>query len=63
MDKLAVTFQPLERRGLPVDIGEAVVYLANNDVAGFVTGTDFVIDGGCVIKGLSSSGDKVTGKS
>ncbi len=63
MDKHAATFQPLERAGLPVDIGEAVVYLANNDVAGFVSGTDFVIDGGCVIKGLASSKNKVSGKS
>ncbi len=59
----AAAFQPLKRAGMPDDIGEAVAYLANNETAGFITGTDLVIDGGSLMKGISSSADEVTGKS
>lgn len=40
-----VARQPLGRLGLPREIACAVMYLAS-DEAGFVTGTDLVIDGG-----------------
>ncbi len=40
-----VARQPLGRLGLPSEIACAVLYLAS-DEAGFVTGTDLVIDGG-----------------
>jgi NAD(P)-dependent dehydrogenase (short-subunit alcohol dehydrogenase family) len=37
--------QLVQRTGKPEDIAELAVYLAS-DAAGFVTGTDFVVDGG-----------------
>jgi NAD(P)-dependent dehydrogenase (short-subunit alcohol dehydrogenase family) len=36
---------PLKRLGTPADIAEACLYLLS-DAAGFVTGSDLVIDGG-----------------
>ena len=36
---------PLERWGRPEDIGHLVVYLCSEE-AGFITGTDILIDGG-----------------
>lgn len=40
--------QPVKRGGQPLDIAEAVAYLAS-DAAGFVTGTSLVVDGGITI--------------
>ena len=40
--------QPVGRAGQPADIAEAVLYLAS-DAAGFVTGTQLVVDGGITI--------------
>jgi NAD(P)-dependent dehydrogenase (short-subunit alcohol dehydrogenase family) len=40
-----VARQPLGRLAQPVEIAKAAVYLASDDAA-FVTGTEFVIDGG-----------------
>ncbi len=37
---------PLGRFGTPLDIASAVVFLASDKVAGFVTGTNLVVDGG-----------------
>ena len=37
--------QPVARGGQPIDIAEAVAYLAS-DAAGFVTGTSLIVDGG-----------------
>lgn len=52
--------QPLSRRdheqhpaghvGLPEDIARACLFLASDDSAGFITGQNFVIDGGMTIK-------------
>ncbi len=39
-------FQPLPHAGLPEHIGRAVVFLTSDSTGHFVTGTDFVIDGG-----------------
>jgi 3(or 17)beta-hydroxysteroid dehydrogenase len=41
--RLAMT--PMGRLGLPVDIAYGILYLAS-DEAGWVTGTELVIDGG-----------------
>ena len=38
---------PIPRLGTPTDIAEAVAWLAGPD-AGFVTGTDLLVDGGVV---------------
>jgi NAD(P)-dependent dehydrogenase (short-subunit alcohol dehydrogenase family) len=40
---------PLGRRGMPEDVASAVVYLAGSG-AGFITGTDLVVDGGLTIR-------------
>lgn len=40
--------QPVARGGQPLDIAEAVAYLAS-DAAGFVTGTSLIVDGGLTI--------------
>jgi NAD(P)-dependent dehydrogenase (short-subunit alcohol dehydrogenase family) len=40
--------QPVARGGEPIDIAEAVAYLAS-DAAGFVTGTSLVVDGGITL--------------
>ncbi|KWV93707.1 SDR family NAD(P)-dependent oxidoreductase [Erythrobacter sp. AP23] len=40
--------QPVARGGEPIDIAEAVAYLAS-DAAGFVTGTSLIVDGGITL--------------
>lgn len=40
--------QPVKRGGQPIDIAEAVAYLAS-DAAGFVTGTSLIVDGGITV--------------
>jgi NAD(P)-dependent dehydrogenase (short-subunit alcohol dehydrogenase family) len=40
--------QPVARGGQPIDIAEAVAYLAS-DAAGFVTGTSLIVDGGITL--------------
>ncbi len=40
---------PLGRRGVPEDVASAVLYLAGPG-AGFITGTDLVVDGGLTIR-------------
>ena len=42
------SLQPAGRTGRPEDIAEAVLYLAS-DAAGFVTGTQLVVDGGMTV--------------
>ncbi len=53
-----MALQPLKRAGMPSDIGEAVAFLANNDVSGFVTGSDLVVDGGSIVAGGAASIDQ-----
>lgn len=43
--EIPVSYIPLRRRGQPSDLGGALVYLAS-DVAGYVTGQTFIVDGG-----------------
>lgn len=43
---------PVGRRGLPSDVGEAALFLAS-DSSAFITGTDFVVDGGLTIRAHS----------
>lgn len=44
---LAVSYQPVGRLGLPTDIAACAVFLCS-DEAGFVTGSNFVVDGGFI---------------
>jgi NAD(P)-dependent dehydrogenase (short-subunit alcohol dehydrogenase family) len=46
---IAGGLQPIPHAGAPHDIAEACLFLAS-DAAGFVTGAEFVIDGGLVLK-------------
>lgn len=43
---------PAGRVGVPQDIAEAVLFLADSDKAGFITGTNLVVDGGMTVKML-----------
>lgn len=43
---------PLKRIGIPLDMGNAVAFLAS-DLASYITGTDLVIDGGLLLAGPS----------
>jgi NAD(P)-dependent dehydrogenase (short-subunit alcohol dehydrogenase family) len=40
---------PLGRRGMPVDVSEAALFLAS-DCSGFITGSELVVDGGLTIR-------------
>lgn len=37
---------PIGRIGVPKDVAELIYFLANNERAGFITGQEFVVDGG-----------------
>src|SRR5262249_8031935 len=43
------TLGPLGRTGLPIDIAEAVLFLAS-DEAGYITGQELVVDGGYLVR-------------
>lgn len=43
---------PLHRTGTPEDIGEAVAYLADNELSGYVTGITLTVDGGLKLPGM-----------
>jgi NAD(P)-dependent dehydrogenase (short-subunit alcohol dehydrogenase family) len=40
---------PVGRRGMPIDISEAALFLAS-DSSAFITGTDLIVDGGLTIR-------------
>jgi NAD(P)-dependent dehydrogenase (short-subunit alcohol dehydrogenase family) len=40
---------PFRRTGLPIDIAEAVLFLASDD-AGYITGQELVVDGGYLVR-------------
>ncbi len=56
------TFQPLKRAGKPRDIGEAAAYLADDETAGFVTGTNLIVDGGIVAGMAGAAMDEASSK-
>jgi NAD(P)-dependent dehydrogenase (short-subunit alcohol dehydrogenase family) len=60
LSERGANLQPAGRVGLPQDIAEAVLYLAS-DAAGFVTGTELVVDGGMTI-GTRASWDPTAPK-
>jgi 3-oxoacyl-[acyl-carrier protein] reductase len=43
------TLVPFGRTGLPIDIAEAVLFLASDD-AGYITGQELVVDGGYLVR-------------
>jgi len=43
--------QPLSKVGIPEDIAKMVAFLMDNDQSGFVTGADYLVDGGAVVAG------------
>ncbi len=43
---------PVGRRGMPVDIAEAALFLAS-DSSAFITGTDLIVDGGLTVRAHS----------
>lgn len=43
---------PLGRQGYPEDIGQAVLFLADNKRAGYITGVTLKVDGGLVLPGM-----------
>jgi NAD(P)-dependent dehydrogenase (short-subunit alcohol dehydrogenase family) len=52
-------FQPLPKSGLPIDIAKAALFLASDDSA-FITGTEFVVDGGALIQSRVKPGPAAT---
>jgi len=40
---------PLKKMGTPKDVAKAVVYLSDNNMASFMTGTEILIDGGMIL--------------
>jgi len=40
---------PLKKMGTPEDVAKAVVYLSDNNMASFMTGTEILIDGGMIL--------------
>lgn len=45
------------RAGVPRDIGELVLFLADANKSGFITGHEFVVDGGVTRKMIYPEGD------
>ncbi|MBS4537616.1 SDR family oxidoreductase [Clostridium sp. D2Q-11] len=41
---------PVNRVGIPKDISEGIMYLCDNEKAGFITGQNITIDGGMTVK-------------
>lgn len=40
---------PLKKMGTPEDVAKAVVYLSDNNIASFMTGTEILMDGGMIL--------------
>lgn len=50
----------IDRMGTPSDVAKAVVFLAS-DYAGWITGTDLLVDGGTHLRGLPDYADHLLG--
>ncbi len=50
---------PCHRAGVPADIAQAVLYLIDNDRAGFITGVILRVDGGLILTGLLEGYDAI----
>jgi len=48
---LANPLQPINRVGEPEDVAKLIAFLMDNDQSGFVTGSDYEINGGAVTNG------------
>jgi len=42
---------PMKKLGMPEDIAKLAAFLADNDQSGFITGTDYLVDGGSATRG------------
>ena len=51
-DKIAQTL-PLARLGEPSDISGAALFLASDEMSGWITGTNIVVDGGAMVRSSS----------
>ena len=49
-EQTLVSRTPLKRIGSPVDIAQAVAFLIDRERAGFITGQEFVVDGGALAR-------------
>jgi len=49
INKWLINEIPLKKMGTPEDVAKAVVYLSDNNMASFMTGTEILIDGGMIL--------------
>lgn len=49
LDEWLISGIPLQKMGTAEDVAKAVVYLSDNSVASFMTGTEILIDGGMIL--------------
>ena len=49
LDEWLIGGIPLQKMGTAEDVAKAVVYLSDNEVASFMTGTEILIDGGMIL--------------
>ncbi|WP_336829867.1 SDR family oxidoreductase [Sphingobacterium multivorum] len=49
LDEWLISGIPLQKMGSAEDVAKAVIYLSDNHVASFMTGTEILIDGGMVL--------------
>ncbi|MDQ0594890.1 NAD(P)-dependent dehydrogenase (short-subunit alcohol dehydrogenase family) [Chryseobacterium ginsenosidimutans] len=49
LDEWMISQIPLRKIGTAEDVAKAIVYLSDNNIASFMTGTEIVIDGGMVL--------------
>jgi len=49
LDEWLIDLIPLKKMGTAEDVAKAVIYLSDNTIASFMTGTEILIDGGMVL--------------